>query len=284
MTTTFRVITWNCRQASLSSSLWDYLIELDPDVAILQDYRTLPQRVLDRYVHAPGEIDAASAGAVRHFTGVLLKGTFEAFSLESSAEWVNRELAHHGELVTAMAVTIRDRIRFRAVSVYNPTFVVDPVRLEDIDTTGVSLTLQPDKVWLIDLVWASLASMKVDIDEPFIVAGDFNASETFDWWWGKKPRGNREIMDRFNSLGLYDCLRAFQGRLVPTFRHSMGSFVHQLDHLYVTPMLLSRLIDCHVGDFDRVFGRKSTLSDHLPIVADFQWPVADAGRTGDRET
>jgi exonuclease III len=284
MTPLFRVITWNCRQASLDSGLWDYLLELDPDVAILQDYRVLPPRVLDRYVHVPGEVDAASSRAVRHFTGFLLKGTAEALPLESSAEWVNRELAHHRELVTARVVTIRDGIRFRAVSVYNPTFVIDPARLDGIDTSGVGLTLQPGKVWVIDLVWAALASMKPDIDEPFIVAGDFNASETFDWWWGKKPRGNREIMDRFNALGLYDCLRAFQARLVPTFRHSRGSFVHQLDHLYVTPMLLSRLVDCNLGDFDRVFGRKPTLSDHLPIVADFQWPMVDTGRSGDHET
>jgi exonuclease III len=284
MAITFRLITWNCRQASLNSSLWDYLIELDPDVAILQDYRTLPQSVLDRYTHVPGKEVVSSGGAVRHFTGFLIKGEARELPLDASIDWVNHELAHHSELVTAKVVTIRDSIQLKAISVYNPAFVVDPVRLDGIDTTGVSLELQPGKVWLIDLVWAALASSKPDIDEPFILAGDFNASETFDSWWGTKPRGNREIMDRFNALGLYDALRAFQGRLVPTFRHSRGSFVHQLDHLYVTPVLLSRLLECDVGNFDRVFGSKPSLSDHLPIVSDFQWPIPQGNPSSESET
>jgi exonuclease III len=283
MAAPFRVITWNCRQASQSSPLWDYLLELDPDVAILQDYRALPERVLDRYAHAPGSIVTPAGRAVRHFTGFLVKGEVEDFPLKASSDWVNRELAHHRELFTARVVTIRDGTQLKAISVYNPTFVVDPARLEGVDTTSVSLALQPGKVWLIDLLWVALSTMKPSIDESFILAGDFNSSETFDWWWGKKPRGNREIMDRFNNLGLYDCLRAFQGQLVPTFRHSMGSFVHQLDHLYVTPMLLSRLVSCNVGDFDRVFGAKPSLSDHLPIVADFQWPSIDADPPENRE-
>ena len=42
-------------------------------------------------------------------------------------------------------------------------------------------------------------------EEPFIVAGDLNSSETFDYLWHGDPSGNREIMDRMNALGFYDC-------------------------------------------------------------------------------
>ena len=49
-------------------------------------------------------------------------------------------------------------------------------------------------------------------------------------------------MERMNALGFYDCLRMFKGKLTPTFRTPRGGMViHQLDHLYVTPILLSRL-------------------------------------------
>lgn len=53
MTTKFRIVTWNCRRASSQSGVWDYLLELDPDVAILQDYGTLPEQILQQYIHAP---------------------------------------------------------------------------------------------------------------------------------------------------------------------------------------------------------------------------------------
>ena len=43
---------------------------------------------------------------------------------------------------------------------------------------------------------------------------------------------------------------------------------HQIDHMFVTEALLSRLVTCKTGSQDRVFG--SNLSDHLPVIADFR--------------
>jgi endonuclease/exonuclease/phosphatase family metal-dependent hydrolase len=63
--------------------------------------------------------------------------------------------------------------------------------------------------------------------------------------------------------------------LVPTFRNpSNGQIVHQLDHLFVSAKLATHLTSCKTGERDRVFGE--SLSDHLPIIADFALP-ADAG-------
>ena len=39
------------------------------------------------------------------------------------------------------------------------------------------------------------------------MAGDLNSSETFDYLWHGDPSGNREIMDRMNALGFYDCFQ-----------------------------------------------------------------------------
>lgn len=100
----------------------------------------------------------------------------------------------------------------------------------------------------------------------WIVGGDFNSSETFDAW-KKGGRGNREVIERMNALGLVDCLRAHHGQLVPTFRTPRGGRVeHQMDHLYVSDSLLQRLRECHAAHSDLVF--QYGLSDHLPIVAD----------------
>jgi endonuclease/exonuclease/phosphatase family metal-dependent hydrolase len=134
-----------------------------------------------------------------------------------------------------------------------------------VDVSSIKLTLNPD-VWVADLLWAALRSIDLHKDL-WLVAGDFNLSETFDAWRGG-PRGNREYLDRMATLGMTECLRKMKGQLTPTFRNPRGGlFIHQIDHLFVTDSLLSGLLSCEVGSPERVFGE--SLSDHLPIVADF---------------
>jgi exonuclease III len=56
--------------------------------------------------------------------------------------------------------------------------------------------------------------------------------------------------------------------MVPTFQNAQGKkLIHQIDHLFVTNNLHSQLKKCGVGDKEIVFG--NYLSDHLPIIADF---------------
>jgi endonuclease/exonuclease/phosphatase family metal-dependent hydrolase len=100
---------------------------------------------------------------------------------------------------------------------------------------------------------------------PWIVAGDLNSSVTFD---KPRPRGNQEIQDRMSDLGFTECLNFHQGELTPTFKNpSNKQIVHQMDHLFVTEHLRSKLLSCTIGDADRVF--TGSLSDHLPIIAEF---------------
>jgi hypothetical protein len=71
-----------------------------------------------------------------------------------------------------------------------------------------------------------------------------------------------------SDLGFVECLRQSQGKLVPTFRNpSDGKVIHQMDHLFVSGSLATKLTCCATGEHARVFDAK--LSDHLPIVADF---------------
>jgi exonuclease III len=110
--------------------------------------------------------------------------------------------------------------------------------------------------------------MKLDPSDQWVIAGDFNLSETFDLWRGG-PRGNREYLDRMEALGLHECLRLTKGMLTPTFRNPRdGKIQHQMDHLFVTAALSDRLVGCDVGLPEMVFDRR--ISDHLPIVADFR--------------
>ncbi len=123
-------------------------------------------------------------------------------------------------------------------------------------------------IWLADLLWASLKHMKLSANEPWVIAGDFNLSETFDAWRVGK-HSNTAYLQRMRELGLTECLRESQEQLTPTFRNpSRGNpVIHQMDHLFVTKVLADNLVSCYTGEKDRVFGKR--LSDHLPIIADF---------------
>ena len=122
-------------------------------------------------------------------------------------------------------------------------------------------------VWCTEILWSLLTHSMGRHSGPWLVGGDFNSSETFDAW-RTGGRGNRQIIERMNALGLTDCLRSHHGRLVPTFRNPRGGkIIHQIDHLYVSEPLLGSLRSADVGPSDIIFDQR--LSDHLPIIADF---------------
>jgi exonuclease III len=269
MSEVFRVLTWNCRKASLHSPAWDYLLELDPDIALLQDFRTIPDRVIGVYATAPDITSAGEPGkAPIYFAEVLAKGTVSRrLDLPAPEEWIKRELEAYRDFFTARLVTLDSGLHLTAMSVYSPAFALDTPRLDGIDTSSIRLA-QHTKIFGTELLWATLATMRIRSDERFVIAGDFNSSETFDV---PKPRGNRDIMDRLGALDLTEALRESPGQLTPTFRSPRGGYItHQLDHMYVSALLLDELVSCDVGLAQRVFEPRPTLSDHLPIVADFR--------------
>jgi endonuclease/exonuclease/phosphatase family metal-dependent hydrolase len=153
------------------------------------------------------------------------------------------------------------------VCVYNPAWPIDRARFHGIDVSGVKLKLDPD-VWVGDILWAALHHSQYPSRDLWLVGGDFNLSESFDWR-PKGPRGNKEYLDRMAALGLVECLRQSTGCVTPTFRNTDGQAVkHQLDHIFVSRQLALALAACRTGSQEQVFGR---LSDHLPVLADFDF-------------
>ncbi len=262
-----RVLTWNCRHATEQSAAWDYLRELNPDIALLQEVGSIPLSVatkFDRIVKPATNRD----GRLQSFsTAILVRGELgPAIPMATPLAWVNSEFQRFAGNVVAHRVRPIDWPDVNVVSVYSPAWPIDRTWLAGVDVSGVKLTQQKWDVWVMDLVWASLRE-RTDLDQPWIIAGDFNSSETFDHWPGG-PRGNREFLDRMAGLGLCECLRFAQDKLTPTFRSPRGVINAQIDHLFTTPALGSRLRCCETGDPDRVF--RQGLSDHLPIIAEFE--------------
>jgi len=131
--------------------------------------------------------------------------------------------------------------------------------------TGIKLTNNRD-LWFTEILWALLRNAGISDDTNWIVAGDFNSSVLFD-----EPidTGNREIIERLNALGLTDCLSHSHRGPVPTFQHTSKSVDHQLDYCYVNAPMLRRLRKARVPNHEEVFYTTPRLSDHLPIVCEF---------------
>ena len=261
-----RVITWNCRRATRDSAVWDYLLELEPDIAMLQEVGSPSAKVEARYQIIRRKAITKTGNLQRFDTAVLTKGqVVEEVRPRAAQTWVNSELERfHGNIV-GCRIRVADHI-VNVTNAYSPAWPVARERLEGVDTDGVQLTQNRD-VWVTDLIYAAFTYRGISPTEWFLFGGDLNMSETFDAW-KDGPRGNLEYLDRLRDLGLVECLRHTHGQLVPTFKNPRGkAIIHQMDHLFASEQLLRSLTGCMTGDQERVFGGR--LSDHLPVIADF---------------
>lgn len=270
-----RVITWNVHGANEDSPVWKLLLDLQPDIVLLQEIGSIPEEILNVFEVLSRPAVGKTGRPQRFSTGVLLKGRIiEEIKLSSEYEWVNKELGFFRGNFISCLVQPKNCEPIYVVSVYSPAWPVNEERLRGIDVLPVKLELNP-QVWPTELVWSALKN-SVSNNETWIVGGDYNSSETFDAEWqdkhgkrfGIRSSGNREILDRMLALGFKECLREFCKVIVPTFQNTQGKMVvHQIDHLFVTNNLYSQLKKCEVGDQSTIFGK--SMSDHLPIVADF---------------
>lgn len=269
MSTELRVLTWNCKRAKQDSSAWDYFLEINPDIALLQEVIGIPEHIRSNF--ACHELRAmGKTGKPQIFSTVILtKGQIEDKLLFTAPEdWVAKELAYFEGNLVAKQIRLNKNLLLNVISVYNPAWHIDRKRLENIDTTKVHLSQNPD-VWVADLLWASLNHVQPSPTELWIIGGDFNLSETFDLWRGG-PRGNREYLDRMAALGFTEALKHSKGTLTPTFRNTSNrSIKHQMDHLFITRPLVQNLIGCDTGSVEQIFDKG--MSDHLPIIADFRF-------------
>lgn len=267
-----RAVCWNMRSAKADrSAAWEYLLELNPDIALLQDVVSLPLQVATAY-DTRGAFAIKKNGQSQRFkTMLLVRGRIhEEIVLPSVQPWIAKEYQRHAGNLLSYRVQLDAGPKLHAISVYNPAWPLNQDRLPDIDTGEIRLTQQKRHIWLADLLWSSLGLLLGQSPYPFIIAGDFNLCETFDQW-GNAPRGNREYLDRMAHLGLIECLRHTSGRIVPTFRKPGAEAPNcQIDHMFVSPSLVGSGFAATAGSPEIVFGQ--SLSDHLPIIADFVVP------------
>lgn len=262
-----RVLTWNCHRASAENRLWDFVRDLAPDIALLQEVAGVPSDLTDTYQVATAT-PLARDGRPQRFRSVLLvKGAILGeYHRTSSEHWVADALRHFGANILGRRVCLESGEELTAVCVHAPLWPVPRAFYAGEDVTTVKLP-ERRKIWVIDLLLAGLRSERDLATAGWIVAGDFNTCETFDHW-KRGPRGNRRWLEQMASIGLVECLRYYTGTLTPTFRRPGRDRPHcQFDYLFVSRQLSTRLVSCRTGDPERILGKG--VSDHLPIWADF---------------
>ncbi len=293
-----KVLTWNVNKASMSrSGVWKHLEQEDADIVLLQEATRVPDSILAHYHHNihskfPRFFAEHSAGFQ---TVVLSKWAMSKKPfLTSELDWVNRIHADRYGWILGCEIVDDVGTRFHVVSVHMPAFHVPWESLVGAEVSTIKLKnrklwftdqeldrwrrlQQLDqvrqalknnrKLWFTEILWSLLKNADITDDKNWIVGGDFNSSIKFD-----KPtnRGNQEIVDRLRGLGLEDCLsHCNHGRPVETFQHTSKIVEHQLDYIYVNAPLRRRLRSARVASRADVFDRQPRLSDHLPIVCEF---------------
>lgn len=252
------------RRASKKSVAWEIVNELNPDIALLQEVISIPNKIKENFQYSLNKSIGKTSKYQKFGTAVLVNGEIiNNFSLTSKYDWVNLELAKFSGNLSCFTVLPNNCPHINVISVYSPAWEINTSDYPNDDVQKVRLK-QNNKIWLTEILWSGLQNENL-IDQNWLIGGDFNCSETFDYTFSS---GNKEILDRMDDLGLKECLREYNKQLVPTFKNPKGGeVIHQIDHLFSSPYLFSKLVDCSVDDKYQIF--EKSISDHLPIIADF---------------
>lgn len=262
-----KVITWNIRKAKETSLVWQLIEEYDADIILLQEVLRIPESIQSSYnvIFRPA---ISESGKQQIFgTAVLTKYSIKCkIPLVSTNDFIHQELDFFKGNIIPLELISPENELINIVCVYSPAWTINPNRYSGKNIDDIKLTLN-NRIWAFDILHSWLKEKECKLN--WIVAGDFNTSETFDYVWKGGPIGSLEYIKRLEKLGLRDCLRYYHKELVPTFRNPKGGkIIHQLDHMYTTSNLLENLSECKTADHELIFGKN--LSDHLPIIATFK--------------
>lgn len=262
-----RVITWNVRKANDDSRAWDRLLRLNPDIALVQDFNHFPEE-LNGIFHVAYERNALKKGNKHSsYNAVLVNkrsgSIVKRLQLSSTDKDLNNALNFYKGNFFGCVVQLNNQTKINVLSVYAPYWNID-YKGEDTGATDV-------------LMLALKESLSKE--EAWVIGGDLNMSQTFGEEYKKRHglrggiviSGTKDLFDGMRNIGLKECLYDYNSRVVPSFRNAQDHrIIHQIDHLFVTEKMFLRLKRCDVDDASKIFTRNYLVSDHLPVIADFQ--------------
>jgi exonuclease III len=266
---TTRIVTWNVNRAGARRKTWEYLRILRPDIALLQEVGDYPVNDFAEYQTLEKQPATRSGGEQRFRSLMMVRGSIlDHSALHSEQRWVREVLRRFDGNVYSAAIQTSGGHDLQILHAYCPPW---PIRTDDATPEEIKSVRFAGRrsVWLTDVILSELRRQPQIADGRWIIAGDLNLSETLDRP-NQQPRGNKHFLDSMASLGLTECLRHHNGKLVPTYRHSTGSILHQIDHIFLSRALFPSLTGCVTPSIDAVFSAEGSLSDHLPVIADLE--------------
>lgn len=77
MSIKFRVLSWNCRRARATSPIWGHLMEINPDLALLQEVSSIPESIERAFATSLEHAAGKAENPQRFKTGILVRGSIE---------------------------------------------------------------------------------------------------------------------------------------------------------------------------------------------------------------
>ncbi len=248
-----RVITWNMGYATPSSykshvdEAWEALLSNEPDVAFVQEGRVPDWARASRTIfYAPAYPHSPWGSAI-----VTRDELTPEIVQHKSLPWLQY---FFGRVVLA-AVTVDSR-ELLIGSIHAQATELNAAKLDkkSLEATKRRWT---KNVWALDLIFHDLVLFLQD--RSFIVGGDLNADPIMDETFSKVG-GNRSFFTDLGMTGLLNCSSSPQ----QTF-FAPGKKPYQLDYLFASSDWHDRLSRCTASPYDGF----ETLSDHVPLVAEF---------------
>jgi len=216
------------RRKTLQDS-WNYLSEeIGPDIMLVQE--TIPPRIpMDSENYVWVEI----GGTRRWGSGIFSKHPIERVEFENNypgSVIAGEIMLYSGEKLTAISIHV----------IIEHGYSIIPLHRIFSD-----LTL---------LLEGRMGKRSI------ILGGDFNAS--LQWDEHQPGQSHRILFERVENFGLLNCLKKFYDHPVQTYRHSEGDTPWQLDYLFISRQMESKLEECYVLENPDILA----LSDHNPVV------------------
>jgi len=243
------------------------LFALEPDIALLSEVNFIPEDS-NGYSYAFEFAIGKNRRPRRFKTGMIVKGDIgESFDLLAAQPWVNEALQTFTGNFISKEVRLPGNATLNVISVHMPSWQFPHLDFTDGDVSDVMLP-NYGKMFMSELLWAALKETTLKRKGDFIVGGDFNTSE-FIGSTKKQNEANHEVIRRMCRLGFVETVRHINGKSVPTWQAPKKyiPMKHQLDHLYVSGKVRACLRHSFVGDIETYLD--PNLSDHLPVIADF---------------
>ncbi|ATG46554.1 exodeoxyribonuclease III [Celeribacter ethanolicus] len=259
-----------------ADALTDWLKEAEPDVAILQEIKSVDEN-FPREIFEDLGYNVETHGQ-KSFNGVALLSKLPLEDVTRGlpgAEGAGRDGGDDEEARYIEATVVGETQALRICGLYLPNG--NPVDL-DADGTPVPGSKYDYKLKWFDRLTARAEALLAE-EQPFLMAGDYNLIPQPED--AKRPEAwkddalfrleSRAKFRRLTALGLTDALRVRNGApdTYTFWDYQAGAFQKndgiRIDHFLLSPQAADLLTDCQIDAFTRA---KDKPSDHVPIWVD----------------